>query len=311
MTFESNRPTCTVLMATYNGGLHVAEQLDSVLSQEVAPRQVVVGDDNSTDNTVEVLSAAKVASCLRIIRYPQSSGGAGQNFLRLLADTDLAMSDFVAFCDQDDVWSRDKLSRAITSLNREDADGYSSAVTAFWPDGREHVLRQNSRQTDLDFLFEGAGQGCTFVLRGGFARQVQQFVRENRQLLGNIHYHDWLIYAVSRALGKRWVFDQVPSMRYRQHGGNDTGARGALAGVRKRLGLISDGWYASQIRQMMVAVSALDSTRAVIPSDFLVVWNRKSGPVRRIRLARMLVRRGRRRFSDRAVLAVSVLLGWL
>jgi len=311
MTFENNRPTCIVLMATYNGGLHVAEQVESVLSQEVAPREVVVGDDNSTDNTVEVISAVKAASDLRIIRYTQPSGGAGQNFLRLLADTEVAASDFVAFCDQDDVWNRGKLSQAITWLNREDADCYSSAVTAFWPDGREHVLRQSPRQTDLDFLFEGAGQGCTFVLRGGFARQVQQFVRENRRLLGNIHYHDWLIYAVSRALGKRWVFDQEPSMRYRQHGGNDTGARGALAGVRKRLGLISDGWYASQIQQMIVAVSALDSTGAVIPSDFLVAWNRERGLGRRVQLARMLVKRGRRRLSDRAVLAVSALLGWL
>jgi rhamnosyltransferase len=311
MTFDGQNLPSAVLMATCNGGLHVAEQVSSVLCQEGAPLEIIIGEDNSTDNTVEVLAAIDPAVNLRIIRYASSSGGAGQSFLRLMCDIDMTKFKFVAFCDQDDIWSPKKLARAITFLEERDADGYSSAVTAFWPDGREKVLDQNPRHTDIDFLFEGAGQGCTFVLRNELARQVQQFVREHRGLLGAIHYHDWLIYAVSRTLGKRWAFDPEPSMRYRQHAGNDTGARGAFAGVRKRIGLISDGWYANQVRQMIAAVSALDATGVAIPSDFRSVWNRQRGLKRRMQLARVLFKRGRRRSSDRAVLAVAALLGWL
>lgn len=304
-------PTGVVLMATYNGDAHIVEQLNSVLSQRNASLRIVVGDDSSTDATVETLMRLDVLGRLHVFRYEQPSGGAGQNFLRLMRDTDLSGVDFVAFCDQDDVWGEDKLRRAVAMLNTREADGYSSAVTAFWPDGRELVLGQNSEQTDLDFLFEGAGQGCTFVLRGEFARRVQLFVCEHRDLLGAIHYHDWLIYAVSRALGKRWTFDPEPSMRYRQHGGNDTGARGALSGVKKRIGLIRDGWYANQVQQMIAAVIALDGAGTAIPSDFYSIWNKQGGLKRRVQLARVLFKRGRRRSSDRVVLAVAALLGWL
>ncbi len=311
MTFTNIQAASVVLMATRNGAAHVVEQVRSVLLQDVSSLQVVLGDDNSTDDTVGVLTAAVVDARLHVIRYPHSSGGAGQSFLRLIRDTDLSAADFVAFSDQDDIWNRDKLERAIAVLDAQGADGYSSAVTAFWPDGRETVLGQNPNPTDLDFLFEGAGQGCTFVLRGDFARKVQRFVCNHRNLLDGVHYHDWLIYAVSRALKKRWVFDPMPSMRYRQHDGNDTGARSALAGVRKRLALIRGGWYGNQVRQMIAIVSTLDATGTAISGDFRALWNHRRNWVRRLSLAALLFRRGRRRFSDRSVLAVSALLGWL
>lgn len=308
---ENKSPAGVVLMATYNGRAHVIDQVNSVLSQHHVQLRLIVGDDNSADNTVELLKHLDAGDHVRIVQYPEPSGGAGQNFLRLIRDADIADVDFVAFCDQDDVWGPNKLSRAIAMLDSQCADGYSSSVTAFWPDGRELVLSQNSNQTDLDFLFEGAGQGCTFVLRGEFARQVQRFALEHRALLGAIHYHDWLVYAVSRTLGKRWAFDPEPSMRYRQHDGNDTGARGAFAGARKRIALISNGWYANQVRQLIAAVSALDATNVAIPPDFCTIWRRPQGLRRRAQLARVLFKRGRRRSSDRAVLAVAALLGWL
>lgn len=307
----NSHPASVVLMATYNGGAHLAEQVGSVLSQQDVHLRLIVGDDNSADDTVELLQHLDASGHLRVVKYLEPSGGAGQNFLRLIRDADLVDVDFVAFCDQDDIWAANKLTRAITTLDSQCADGYSSSVTAFWPDGRELLLSQNSNQTDLDFLFEGAGQGCTFVLRGEFARQVQRFALEHRELLGSIHYHDWLVYAVSRTLGKRWAFDPEPSMRYRQHDGNDTGARGAFAGARKRMALIRNGWYANQVRQLIAAVSALDATNAAIPSDFCSIWRRPQGLWRRAQLARVLFKRGRRRSSDRTVLAVAALLGWL
>lgn len=303
--------TVLVLLAARNGAQCLIEQVESILSQQHADLRLLIGDDCSDDGAVDALMSNQSDQRLKALGFDKPSGGAGASFLRLLSCADLSSFDFIAFSDQDDVWHADKLARGIAALEECCADGYSAAVTAFWADGREQLLGQNPNRTDLDFLFEGAGQGCTFVLRSEFARQVQQFVCSNRELLSAIHYHDWLVYAASRTLGKRWVFDPVPSMRYRQHGGNDTGARGALAGVRKRLGLIRDGWYASQVRQMIVAVSALDAMKAVIPADFLAIWNCQHGLTRRLQLAGILFKRGRRRFSDRAVLAVSALLGWL
>lgn len=300
-----------VLLAAHNGKLWLMEQVRSILAQRNVELQLLLGDDCSNDGGMEALLSTVTDPRVQALRFDTPSGGAGQSFLRLMREADFSNADFIAFSDQDDLWHEDKLLRAIKAMEELAADGYSSAVIAFWPDGKKQIVGQNPNPTDLDFLFEGAGQGCTFVLRGGFARQVQQFMRDNHELLAPIHYHDWLVYAASRALGKHWVFDPVPSMCYRQHGGNDTGARGALAGVKKRLGLISDGWYANQVRQVIAAVSALGIAKAAIPVDFLAAWERPHGLVRRLQLTGILIRRGRRRFSDRVVLAVSAMLGWL
>lgn len=304
-------PVVVVLMATHNGARYLKPQIESVLVQQGVSPVLVVGDDCSNDGTSELLISMKDDSDHLVLKhFKEPAGGAGQSFLRLLRETDLDNADFVAFCDQDDEWYPDKLSRATEALIRTGAVGYSSAVIAVWDDGRQKLLEQNPIQTDIDFLFEGAGQGCTFVLRGEFARQVQRWVREHRELLSGVHYHDWLVYALSRVVGGKWVFDSDPSMRYRQHENNDTGARGALAGGRKRLELIRNGWYANQVSLMIQVVSSISSGQAT-PTDFNAVWSESPSFARRMRLARILSMRGRRRFHDRVVLAISATLGWL
>ena len=295
-----------VLLATYNGESWLTEQLSTLLGQEGVCVTINASDDFSSDLTPAILQQYPQ---IRLLEFCDSSGGAGQNFLRLISASDFSGFDFIAFSDQDDLWNLDKLRRAIEKLTQEGGEAYSSSVTAFWPDGKERVLTQCPSQTDIDFLFEGAGQGCTFVLRRTFAESIQEFVRTNRADLTSIHYHDWLIYALARVQREKWVFDAAPSMRYRQHSGNDTGARGALRGITRRLGLIRRGWYAKQVSLMVELVSKAD--RDLLPSDFVNAWRLPRGLRRRVILSWILIRRGRRRLSDRLVLFGSSLLGWI
>ncbi len=297
-----------VIMAVFNGEAWLEEQLDSILSQTGVDIELLVGDDCSSDRSVEILTKRGI-SAGKLISFREPSGSAGRNFLRIFRDVDLGESQYVAFSDQDDVWNRDKIARGVAMLEKENADLYSCAVTARWPSGKTGILTQSDAQTDLDFLFEGAGQGCTFVLRTDFALTVQRLIRSQPTLFAGVHYHDWPIYAICRALRKRWIFDPDPSMTYRQHGLNDTGARWAFAGVRKRVSLMKNGWYRAQISGVVQIVRALNSVQ--LPTDFLKIWYAPSGVLRRLALARVLLRRGRRRRVDRVVLSVVALMGWL
>ncbi|MFT4248556.1 MAG: glycosyltransferase [Pseudomonas sp.] len=298
-----------VLLASWNGGQWLQPQVESILAQQGVNIRLLIGDDCSKDGSAECVTTALNDDRIEVVTFSEPSGGAGQNFIRTLVGAELTDVDYVAFADQDDIWHADKMLRAVSALKISTACGYSSSVIAFWPDGKEKILEQNPVTTDLDFLFEGAGQGCTFVLAGPFARQVQQLLRNRAVDISNVHYHDWLIYAISRSLGKQWFFDAQPSMRYRQHDGNDTGARGALAGVKKRLGLIRNGWYAKQVQHMLFVSRALNPT--VIPADFLAAWERERGFKRRIKLGSILFKRGRRRSSDRLVLTLAAAMGWI
>jgi len=309
-TPEGAMPRVRVLLAAYNGAPWIREQIESVLAQENVHVQLIVRDDGSTDGTRTELDGFANDSRVALLAGDAPSGSAAGNFLALIAENPAADADFVAFADQDDLWDSDKLWRACRALSAQGAAGYSSATLAAWEDGRQRILKPSGAPTSSDFLFEGAGQGCTFVLTAQLYERVRQFLTQHRDRTVGLHYHDWAVYALARAWGLRWIFDPKPSMRYRQHAGNDTGARGTLAGITKRLALIRGGWYRTQL----LVICGLCSAAAPGNSQ-VAAWQhallQPDGWGRRWRATRLCVRGGRRRSRDNLVVALGALIGWI
>lgn len=247
---------------------------------------------------------------MRLTCSESPSGSAAQNFFALVRENPPDGFDFVALADQDDEWSPDKLARACESLRASAAAGYSSATLAIWPDGGSSVLKQSGRPTASDFLFGGAGQGCTFALTAELYRRAREFLNRNADLTRNIHYHDWALYALARAWGLPWVFDPLPSVRYRQHESNDTGAKSSLGGIRKRLLLIRSGWYAEQVGLISRLCASANPSSPVIAAWQAIVDAPRSWP-RRIRIAKFCVRGGRRGAADNCIVVIAAVLGWL
>lgn len=97
----------SIAMATYNGARHLREQLDSLARQTLKPVELVVGDDGSTDATLDILEQFSATAPFPVIvtRNPANLGY-GQNFMTTAAR---CSGDWIAFCDQDDIWDSDKL----------------------------------------------------------------------------------------------------------------------------------------------------------------------------------------------------------
>jgi rhamnosyltransferase len=300
-----------VLLAAYNGAEWIAAQIDSIVRQRNVDVDLRIGDDASTDATVAEVTRLATRIDLKLIAARSPSGSAAQNFFRLIRTVELEGHDYVALSDQDDLWQEGKLASACAALVTQGGAGYSCAVTAFWRDGRERVLRQAERRTLSDFLFEGAGQGCTFVLTAALFCRIQRFLRDGCAAgTPLIHYHDWAIYALCRSWKEPWVFDPSPNVRYRQHGANDTGARQSPEGLTKRLRLIRNGWYRVQLE----AIARL--CRAAAPRDATIArWQDllalPPGWARRRRIAAFCLEGGRRRGVDRAILVGAALAGWI
>jgi rhamnosyltransferase len=305
---RTGRARILVLLAAHNGVRWLAEQLDSILKQSNVDVHVVVSDDCSTDDTASLVGQYMASGRISMIRTPAPSGSAAQNFFHLIRQSDAAGFDCVAYSDQDDVWYANKLERASAALSVGSAAGYSSAVTAVWDDGRSRILGQQPRLTAADFLFEGAGQGCTFVLTAGFYARLREFVTRHPDLTGQLHYHDWATYALARCWQLDWVFDSEPSMLYRQHSGNDTGARQSLAGVGKRLALISSGWYSRHVRAIGRLCLAA-SPQSPIVQSWDALSHLTASTTRNVRIAWFCLRNGRRRALDRAILVWAALRG--
>jgi rhamnosyltransferase len=299
-----------VLLAAYNGEKFIGEQIESILRQTLVDLRLVIRDDGSSDSTVPIIRRfAEADARIVLITAETASGSAAQNFFSLMRTVQVGDFDFVALSDQDDIWNNDKLRQAADKLAGSQASGYSSAVTAVWPTGRERILRQNTSETESDFLFEGAGQGCTFVLKGDFYEKLRSFLIEYVRLTPDIRFHDWTVYALARNWNLRWAFDQTPTMTYRQHAGNDTGARLSILGVIRRLSRIREGWYLAQLQAIATICAAAGAGSFVDRWREMLLEPRSWS--RRLRIVGFCLRGGRRRVSDNVVLVIAALAGWI
>jgi rhamnosyltransferase len=244
---ENQPPSVAVLLATHNGVRYLNEQLQSITAQEGVRVRVFVSDDQSTDGTWERLQTWANETTNVTLLTRGTFGSAAANFLRLLHDSPIADCQFVAFCDQDDVWLPTKLQRAVSCMNSDGYGGYSSDLTAFndWNEQawRVHKFGTASR---LDYIFGGASAGCTYVLSAKAALIIRRSVAIAPQQEWS---HDWLFYAVCRSWGVRWYFDRQSLIMYRQHARNVYGARTGLAGVLAKAHAVRSGWYRRQILQ--------------------------------------------------------------
>jgi hypothetical protein len=106
----------SVALATYNGQVHLEAQLDSIARQSLLPAELVVCDDVSTDGTVPLLEAfaRRAPFPVHIHRNPERLGVLN-NFHRVFS---FCTHEFIAYCDQDDVWAPEKLARCHAALTQ-------------------------------------------------------------------------------------------------------------------------------------------------------------------------------------------------
>ncbi|CAM3095819.1 glycosyltransferase [Vibrio tubiashii] len=105
----------SVCIATYNGGEYLVEQLNSIFPQLGTEDEIIISDDYSTDNTLEIV---KELNDPRVKIYLNSLGkGYTRNFENALSQ---CTGDIIFLCDQDDVWEPNKVQRMSYLLSKND-----------------------------------------------------------------------------------------------------------------------------------------------------------------------------------------------
>jgi glycosyltransferase involved in cell wall biosynthesis len=115
----------SIAMATYNGAAFITDQLESILRQNRLPFELIVTDDQSTDDTVTLVEsfAAKAPFAVHIEQNKERLGY-NQNFQRAAS---LCRGDIVLFSDQDDVWLPNHIETIALCL---ESDARIGAVTS-------------------------------------------------------------------------------------------------------------------------------------------------------------------------------------
>jgi len=116
-------PLVSVVVPSHNRARLLRRTLQSILAQHVTDLEVVLVDDGSTDDTANI--TAEVDSRIVVIRNREPSGVSAARNRGIAA----AQGDWIAFCDDDDLWSPDKLSRQLMAAEQAGAGwAYSGDV---------------------------------------------------------------------------------------------------------------------------------------------------------------------------------------
>jgi len=212
-----------ILMATYNGGRYLRNQLLSLQQQTYEDWTLWVRDDGSTDNTLNILGEFS-ESDKRINIVEEQAGkrfGPGKNFLGL---TKYATSDYAIFCDQDDIWFEKKLEILIEFAEANfdpgtpclvycDAYGYSDLEGIIIIDS----IYRNPPKNLNDFLFSNSGYHGSSIL---FNKSLYILAANYKP---NFFYlHDDIVSLLAHVFG-RVYFLPKKLMLWRLHPSNVTG----------------------------------------------------------------------------------------
>lgn len=234
----------TVLLAVYNGEKYLRQQIESVLNQTVTDVKILIRDDGSVDASCELINEY-------CDKYPQKiskieglpTGSAKQNFAELLKNCD---SDYIMFCDQDDVWLPDKVERTLEAIKANDNDGKTPVLvhtdlkvvdnslniisSSFFEFQR--LYQDNITLSKL--LVQNYVTGCTVMINRALAQMCGEIPKE-------CIMHDWWLALVAQLFGKIVCLKQ-PTMLYRQHGDNQVGAKASygIALIKRKLKTINE-----------------------------------------------------------------------
>ncbi len=112
MMLVDSTPLISIAVVTYNGERYLREQLASLVGQTYVNFEIVVADDGSSDGTVEIVREFLSDNRLQLVECA-SNVGLRENLNRVLP---MLRGDFVAICDQDDIWHNEKLARLVEHI---------------------------------------------------------------------------------------------------------------------------------------------------------------------------------------------------
>lgn len=220
-----------ILLATYNGEKYIKKQLESLVAQSDSEWRLYIHDDGSDDDTVKIIKEFKELHPKREIHLIEDgihAGGAKNNFRHLLKYTD---SEYIMFCDQDDVWKPEKVEVTLEEMKKAEAEsGKKCPVLVHgdamvFDDDKEQELGLMSRYQSLeperdkfsDVLVQGNVTGCTMMINRALLEVCREIPEEAIM-------HDWWISLAAAAFGKIY-FIKEPLIYYCQHGDNTVGAK--------------------------------------------------------------------------------------
>jgi len=219
-----------ILLSTYQSEKYIEDQINSILNQTHSEWRLIIRDDGSSDSTVQILNKYKsnYPDKVFILNDNKDNIGTVKSYEYLL---DSVNSEYIMFCDHDDIWVPDKIATSIIKMTEMEKNNPKLPIlvhsdltvvdsnadiihSSFW-----HFSKLNP-QILVNFNYLGVCNGITgcTVLINKKAKEVSLPFSKNTRM------HDaWIALCVSK-YGKVGYIGK-PTVLYRQHELNQIGAK--------------------------------------------------------------------------------------
>ena len=225
----------SVAMTTYNGAQYIIEQLDSIRLQTQKVDEIVIVDDGSSDNTMELVRnySDKYPECGIRLEQNETNLGYKKNFYKAIS---LCNGDITFLCDQDDCWLDNKVEKICGLLEEHpEISVVSSAFIQMDGQGNKGE-RKSAYQRKLtdealvcvpieDLIFHNISQGCAMAMRKDIK---DAFIEHFDETIP----HDWIINVIA-GMEKKCYYWNVPMFFYRIHDNNTIGLNDSMAFKQK------------------------------------------------------------------------------
>jgi glycosyltransferase involved in cell wall biosynthesis len=260
----------SVALSVYNGARYLEQQLESLRTQRKLPAELVCCDDCSSDRSGEILEefAREAPFPVRVSRNKRNLGF-NESFVRVARQ---CAGPLVAFCDQDDVWSEEKLATCVGLFAAH--PGMRLAIHAAQPvdsglqplGGRYPAIPATRVVPARKLDPWAASPGFAMV----FDKELLEVAPwENRPPSRDLDGHqmdfDEWIFLLGWTMGDVGLLDACLA-QYRQHGSNLFGAPGRRVPATLRRFFVGD--FATQVGRTTFASATahyLDESAAKVP----------------------------------------------
>lgn len=218
-------PTVSIALCTYNGAFFLNQQLDSLASQTVLPDEIIICDDASSDDCLQIAKsfASRVSIPVRIHQNKENLGYV-KNFENAISR---CTQDLIFLCDQDDLWHPEKIAQVVATFDSEPDVGlvlhdfcwiddnnqpYPGPVDTYGPHQlRAEQLQQEIKENSISVFmkpYPRAWCGCMMAYRRHFNSVVLP-------IFPGKGHDDWILKLLAPITEIRFIAS--PLVSYRMH----------------------------------------------------------------------------------------------
>ncbi len=224
---------CAIILCTKNGEKFLQEQLDS-LEAQTHHFDLYINDDGSNDQTYKIIKNFQKRSKYQIHYTRNIYNSAPMNFLKTLKKIERRY-DLYFFCDQDDIWEKNKIEISKIRLASLDQKIPSLFCTSTL------IINQMSDVIDSSKIFEKEPCFSNALVQSIAGGNTMCFNHQTRNLLDKIINldsvvsHDWIAYMLVSALGGKVIYSSDSLVKYRKHKKNLIGPNKSIKEMYSRI----------------------------------------------------------------------------